>query len=153
MEKISTIKVKKLRNVKLPNRAHPNDAGIDFFVPDDHPTIVLWPGDSCLISGGLKVNVPEGYALIFFNKSGIAAKRNLVLGSCVVDSGYEGELMYNLHNIGQVAQEIRGGEKIVQGILLPIQTPEVVEFGSDEELFGKDRSERGEGGFGSTGGM
>ena len=152
MEKISTIKVKKLRNVKLPRRAHPTDAGIDFFVQDDHPTIVLKPGDSCLISGGLKVNVPEGYSLIFFNKSGVAAKMNLVLGSCVVDSGYEGELMYNLHNIGNLTQTIEGGQKIVQGILLPIQTPGVEEVDSELDLF-ETRSERGDGGFGSTGGM
>lgn len=151
MEKISTIKVMKLRNVKLPKRAHPTDAGMDFFVPDDHPTLVLKPGDSCLISGGIKIDVPKGYALIFFNKSGVAAKRNLDLGSCVVDSGYEGELMYNLHNIGNTTQTIIGGEKIVQGILIPIATPEPIEVKTEDELF-EMRSDRGEGGFGSTGG-
>ena len=68
-----------------------------------------------------------------------------------MDSGYEGELMYNLHNIGNLTQTIEGGQKIVQGILLPIQTPEVTEVGSEADLF-DTRSERGEGGFGSTGG-
>ena len=63
------MKFSKVREVKTPQRANLTDAGIDFFVPEDQSTISLTPGESCLIPSGIKVNVPEGYALIAFNKS------------------------------------------------------------------------------------
>lgn len=145
-----TIKFAKIRDVKSPCRAHPTDAGIDFFVPNDFGKMEIRPGESILIPGGIKVNVPNGYALVFFNKSGVAANKSLVLGSCVVDQDYQGELMYNLHNIGKTFQFINAGDKIVQGILLPMfyAVPEEVE--SEDKLY-ESVSDRGAGGFGSTG--
>ena len=146
---IPALKFVRTRQVKCPVRAHATDAGVDFFVPEGCGRR-LFPGETCLIPGGVKVDVPEGYALVFFNKSGVAANRSLVLGSCVVDCGYQGELMYNLHNIGTEAQDIAAGEKIVQGLLLRIATPEPSEVETETELYGST-SERGAGGFGSTG--
>ena len=58
------MKFAKIREVKTPNRANDTDAGIDFFIPETAGTISLTPGDSCLIASGIKVNVPEGYALV-----------------------------------------------------------------------------------------
>ena len=145
------LKFVKIRDVKSPTRAHPTDAGIDFFIPNDSEEQIVRPGESILIHGGLKVKVPEGYALIFFNKSGVAAKRNLVLGSCVVDQDYQGELIYNLHNIGIDPQRLHAGDKIVQGILLPINYASVHEVSSEEELYNGITTDRGGGGFGSSG--
>ena len=65
----------KVKDVKNPTRAHETDAGIDFFVPNDFETVTLKPGEDVLIDSGIKVIVPKGYALIFKEKSGVAAKR------------------------------------------------------------------------------
>ena len=177
---MDTLKFVKIADVKSPCRAHPTDAGIDFFVPWFKPgvktnimfypdlsggyvrlksdvleneveKIIVNPGGSVLIPLGVKVLVPKGYAMIFFNKSGVAAKKSLVVGSCVIDSGYQGELILNLHNISQEWKEILPGDKIVQGILLPVNYANVEEIGSVEELYGGIVSDRGEGGFGSSG--
>ena len=67
----------KVRKVKTPIRANNTDAGIDFFVPEDQKIISLDPGESCLIPSGIKCNVPEGFALVAFNKSGVAVKKAL----------------------------------------------------------------------------
>ena len=95
------MKFAKVKDVKTPKRANNTDAGIDFFVPETAGTITLTPGDSCLIASGIKVNVPEGYALVAFNKSGVATKKGLQVGACVVDCGYQGEVHIHLVNIGQ----------------------------------------------------
>ena len=150
---MDTLKFLKIKNVRSPKRAHLTDAGIDFFVPETFNNgndYYIQPGESILIEGGLKVKVPAGFALIFFNKSGVAAKKNLILGSCVVDEGYEGELLYNLHNIGPHETIIKPGEKIVQGILLQMNYMDTQEITILDNLYDKN-SERGEGGFGSTG--
>lgn len=176
MENTETLRFCKLRNVKSPNRAHQYDAGIDWYVPEDltmlemqssnnitgsNPsfieneetgfiqTIVLRPGDSVLIPTGIKVNVPHGYALIYDNKSGVASKRSLLVGSSVVDIGYQGICHINLHNVSNTTQKINAGDKIVQSIMYKIgfHTPEEV---SEAELY-TEQSARGQGGFGSSG--
>ena len=148
---MDTLKFTKIANVKSPKRANPTDAGIDFFIPDDFMETWIQPNGSILIHGGLKVKVPKGYALIFFNKSGVATKKDLVLGACVVDQDYQGELMYNLHNIGNHEQVLKPGDKIVQGVLLSMAYMETEEIPTVEELYNGSTSTRGEGGFGSTG--
>jgi len=143
------MKFTKIRDVKSPTRANATDAGIDFFIPNDHVFSYLKPGASVLIPSGVKVNCPEGYALIAFNKSGVAVKKNLHVGACVVDHGYQGELHLNLTNVGSEDQTIEGGDKIVQFVLLPLGPPEVEEV-EETELY-EEVSARGEGGFGSSG--
>lgn len=146
------IKFTKTRDVTTPARANPGDAGIDFYTPADYPVTVIAPGESVLIPAGIKIEVPIGYALIFHNKSGIAAKKNLYVGACVVDHGYAGEVHINLVNNGNMAQTIRPGDKIVQGIMVPILLPELIEV--DEASLYQDihvAGSRGAGGFGSTG--
>lgn len=149
---MGTIKFSKIGSVKSPCRAHPTDAGIDFFVPDgfNHSSpYYIQPGESILIKSCLKVKVPENHALILFNKSGVAATRSLILGSCVVDESYQGELIFNLHNISKTEKIIEPGDKIVQGILLPMNYLQTEEVPIDD-LY-SEVSERGSGGFGSTG--
>jgi dUTP pyrophosphatase len=142
-----TMKVQKLRNVKTPSRGTSVSAGIDFYVPEDFETVVLKPGQSVLIPSGIKAQVPRGYALIAFNKSGVATKQGLQVGACVVDEDYEGEIHLHMVNISDKDQTVATGQKLVQFVLIPVCYFDVEEV---EELANRN-TERGSGGFGSTG--
>jgi dUTP pyrophosphatase len=143
-------------DAKLPVRAHPADAGMDlFYCPNERfklyeNTNDFWvpAGESRIIPTGLKVGVPEGYMLEVKNKSGIASRKQLVVGACVVDSGYDGEIYVNLHNLGTATQIIEPGQKLAQAVLIPVVHCDVEEA-PEEDL--NPGSNRGEGGFGSTG--
>ena len=147
------LKMAKTRETVMPTRANAGaDAGIDFYVPNDFVRAVLKPGQSVKIPAGIKVEVPAGYALIFFNKSGVASKKSLIVGACVIDHGYSGEVHINMINVGTDDQIVEPGDKIVQGILVPVITFETLEV--DEEELYRDihvAGNRGAGGFGSTG--
>ena len=143
------MKIAKIRDVKTPTRANSTDAGIDFFIPTDYKGGRLFPGQSCLIPSGIKVDVPKGYALIAFNKSGIATKKGLHVGACVVDHGYQGEVHINLTNVGSEDRTLEAGDKIVQFVLLPLGDS-IVELVEENNLY-ESASDRGEGGFGSSG--
>ena len=82
------------------------------------------------------------------NKSGVASKRQLIVGACVVDPGYDGEIYVNLHNIGTETQKIKPGDKIAQAVLVPIVHCGIEETSEDNLNQG---SPRAAGGFGSTG--
>lgn len=140
----------KTTDVKSPVRGHETDAGIDFFVPNDFGAVTLEPGQDVLIDAGIRVIVPKGYALIFKEKSGVATKRKLTVGACVVDSDYRGNVHLHLFNNGTETQMIEAGDKITQGLVVPVslcQTEEV----SGEVYEEYCNTARGEGGFGSTG--
>ena len=139
--------IKKVRDVKTPTRGTSKSAGIDFYVPNDEKLITLIPGASALISSGIKVQVPEGYALVAFNKSGVAVKQGLSVGACVVDEDYEGEIHLHLINTSNIVREITPGQKLTQFVLIPINYADVQVV----EEFPNRPSERGTGGFGSTG--
>ena len=146
------MKISKIRDVKTPVRANNNDAGIDFFIPEDWndgKPEWLAPGAQALIPSGVKVNVPENFALIAFNKSGIATKKQLLAGAAVVDEGYQGELHIHVINAVSQSQRLIAGDKIMQFILIPVLY-DPVEVVDESDLF-LEESSRGEGGFGSTG--
>ena len=152
------LKVCRIREgARLPTRAHKMDAGIDlYYCPNGERAriiqeegLVIEPRQSVLIPTGLKVEVPYGHMLEIKNKSGIAFKRQLVVGACVVDPGYAGELYVNLHNLGFCPQYLQAGDKIAQAVLIPISHCNVEEV--TEEKFLNFHSSRGSGGFGSTG--
>ena len=148
MKKLRVFKVRE--GAKLPVRAHPTDAGMDlFFCPNDGKEQRVYPGGTFLFETGLKISVPQDHMLEIKNKSGVATKRQMVVGACVVDSGYDGEIYINLHNVGNFAQVVKPGEKIAQAVLVPIVTPEVEEIQEDKVY--DHTTERGSGGFGSTG--
>lgn len=139
--------IQKTRSVKTPSRGTSLSAGIDFYVPEDFPETTLYAGDAVLIPSGIRAHVPAGYALIAFNKSGVATKQNLSVGACVVDEDYEGEIHLHLINTGRTHTTIKPGQKLTQFILIPVSYMDVHVL---EEL--PDRNtERGAGGFGSTG--
>ena len=151
------LKVFRIRpEAKMPVRAHKTDAGMDlFYCPNgdkklyDHTrNFHLPPGESRLIPTGLKVEVPVDHMLEIKNKSGMAFKKQLVVGACVVDCGYNGEVYVNLHNIGQITQVLQPGQKVAQAVLIPIITCDLEES-PDDTL--NQAGSRGSGGFGSTG--
>jgi dUTP pyrophosphatase len=147
------LKVFRVRdNAKLPTRAHDGDAGMDFYYCSPQSSvrsIGINPIESILLPTGIKAEVPKGYMLEIKNKSGIASKKQLLVGACVVDSGYDGEIFVNLHNVGKQTHWFKDGDKIAQGVLVPIDLCEIVEVSDPSEL-NKD-STRGEGALGSTG--
>ena len=96
-----------------------------------------------------KAEVPKGFMLEVKNKSSVAAKKQLLVGACVVDSGYDGEIFVNLHNTGKQTQWFKDGDKVAQGVLVPVNLCEIEEVSDPNEL-NKD-STRGEGALGSTG--
>ena len=141
-------------NTRTPVRANPSDAGLDvFYSPSENEAAGKWltPGSSALFSTGLKFGIPHGYMLEVKNRSGMAARRSLVVGACVVDSGYTGEVFVNLHNIGKEPQHIVPGTKIAQLVMTP-----VVHFSPQEAAVENlyqnpiTISDRGDGALGST---
>ena len=142
------MKVSRIKNVKLPERGTPQSAGLDFFIPNDL-TVSIHPGKSVLIPSGIKANIPEGYALIAFNKSGISTKKESIVGACVCDEDYQGEIHIHLMNVGSTMQTFEPGQKAAQFILVPVLYDTVEEVDEDE-LFA-ELTQRGAGGFGSTG--
>ena len=142
-------------SARTPERANPSDAGLDiFYCPDETPNagVSLAPNESGLFQTGLKFGVPHGYMLEVKNRSGNAAKRSLIVGACVIDSGYDGEVFVNLHNVGNNPQFIQPGMKIAQLVLTP-----VIHFRAQETKHGVYNypmtiSSRGAGALGSTDG-
>ena len=142
-------------NVKPPIRANPSDAGLDVrFNPADGATpYTIGPGDSTILSTGLRFGVPHGYMLEVKNRSGVAAKRSLIVGACVIDSGYDGEVFINLHNIGRSPQVIKAGDKIAQVVLVPVVHFRALESVNKNlyDWYPITISNRGDGSLGSTG--
>ena len=139
-----------------PLRANPSDAGLDLrWTPATEKETVhtILPGESVLLPTGCKFAIPHGYMMEIKNKSGVAYKRQLLVGACVVDSGYDGEVFVNLHNIGTEPQHIEPGDKIAQGVVVPVvharfvasDTPDIYDW------YPITISDRGDGALGSTG--
>jgi dUTP pyrophosphatase len=139
-------------SAKLPHRAHPTDAGMDlFYCPNGKEVgrgITIHPGETRLVPTGIKVEVPDNHMLEIKNKSGIAFRQQLVVGACVIDAGYDGEVYVNLHNIGSAARRVEINQKVAQAVLVPIITCGIEEMTEDCL---NQKTERGSGGFGSTG--
>lgn len=147
----NNVKVFRTRSVaKIPSRAHPTDAGMDFFfAPREGAAARLRPGQSVLLETGIKMQVPPGCMLQIMNKSGLASKKHLITGACVVDEGYDGEIFVNLHNIGTDVEYIEIGQKIAQGVFVRIEKPALI-LTEDDNIYGGTTS-RGAGSLGSTG--
>jgi|TARA_Y100000034_G_scaffold130489_1_gene189073 dUTP pyrophosphatase len=138
-----------------PSRANPSDAGLDVhFNPDDGEVkgVHLEPGESTLFSTGLKFGVPHGYMLEVKNRSGNASKRSLLVGACVIDSGYDGEVFVNLHNVGRETQFIERGMKIAQIVMVPVVHFRALETSQDNlyNWYPITMSDRGSQALGST---
>lgn len=151
LDEDNTVKVFRTHpDAKLPQRAHRTDAGMDFFYcPHEGAAARIQPGESVLLGTGIKMEVPSSCMLQIMNKSGVASKKHLITGACVVDEGYTGEIFVNLHNIGTTPQFIEPGQKIAQGVFVRIDKPILWET-QEDNLYG-GRTARGSGALGSTG--
>lgn len=136
----------KTKDVKTPEIGTQGSAGIDFFIPNDFEPTILEPQHDIKINLGIVTEFEEGLALIAHNKSGVATKMKLVVGACVIDSDYRGDIHAHLINTGTEPVKLEPGMKIVQFILQPYVKPEITEL---DHMPGD--TERGAGGFGSTG--
>jgi dUTP pyrophosphatase len=144
------IRFLKTREVTTPQYGTPGSAGIDFFVPNDYVGVTLNPGESVLIPSGIRARLPLHTALIAMNKSGVATKKRLQVGACVVDCDYQGEIHIHVFNTGLNPVEINAGDKLVQFLLTPIIKAKLIECETEDQVF-PAQTERGSGGFGSTG--
>ena len=105
-----------------------------------------------MLPTGYRFGIPHGYMLEIKNRSGIASKRSLIVGACVVDSGYDGEVFINLHNVGKETQIIDPGTKIAQAVMVPVVHFRAVETQSGDlyNWYPITISDRGDGALGST---
>ena len=141
------IKVKKLRdNAALPSRGSAAAAGYDLRACLDAP-VTIAPGETKMVGTGLSIAVPEGYFGAVFARSGLAAKQGVRPANCVgvCDSDYRGEYTVALHNDSAAPCTVNHGDRIAQLVVIPYLA---LEFDEVAEL---DATERGAGGFGSTG--
>ena len=137
------IKFKKTKeNAVLPTYAHLTDAGFNLYSTENYSLI---PGERYAFNIGLISEFPEGYFVVIKPRSGLAVKSGIDVLAGIIDSGYRGEWGIVLINLGQEVYEFKIGDKIAQGIILPYKQAQIEE----SETLGE--SDRGVGGFGSTG--
>jgi len=143
----TTVKLKKLHpDARVPAYGSASAAGADLYAvcPEG---VTIAPAETVLIHTGVALEIPEGLVGLVYARSGLATKRALAPANKVgvIDSDYRGEIMVSLHNHGTVPQTLDHGERVAQLVIAPYIR---AEFSECEEL---DNTERGAGGFGSTG--
>lgn len=125
----------------MPTRAHSTDAGLDLYSPVD---VMIMPQASAVIDTGVHVELPPGSVGFLKSKSGLNVKHG-ILGEGVIDAGYTGSIRVKLYNHSEEGYYIQRGDKITQLVILPVILPDLEQVDSLED------TERGCGGFGSTG--
>ena len=141
------VNVKKLRdNAIIPTQGSKYAAGYDLYAAIDTP-ITIKSGETVKIGTGLAFELPEGFFAGIFARSGLATKQGLRPANCVgvVDCDYRGEVIVAIHNDSNRDAVIAPGDRIAQMILLPYQSMEFIEVSDLSE------TDRGDGGFGSSG--
>ena len=141
------VPVKRLSSgAKLPTYGSLEAAGADLYACLEQP-VIIEPGASAWISTGIALEIPRGCAGLIYARSGMACKKGLAPANKVgvIDSDYRGEVVVVLHNHGDRPQTVESGERIAQLGITPVLTP------SYEEVKELSSSDRGAGGFGSTG--
>lgn len=164
----------RVRDVKAPNRGNEHDAGVDFYIPSPTPdfiedfqkknkicpNVIVRANGEITIPAHSRVLIPSGIkvwigdkssALVAMNKSGVATKTGLIVGACVVDADYTGEVHLSVINTTGNRMYINCGEKLVQFLHLPVILSSFVEIPSESYDKITSDSDRGAGGFGSTG--
>ena len=140
-EPVGCVEVALDDGARLPTRVHAADGGLDLYSRQD---AVIEPGKSCRFDTGVHMAIPEGFVGFIKSKSGLNVNYG-IQSEGVIDSGYTGSIVVKLFNHGDLPVEIKKGQKISQLVLLPIITP-ILCVVKDLEA-----TERGNGGFGSTG--
>lgn len=130
------------KDALMPTRAHATDAGLDLYSREEK---VVLPGFAEVFDTGVHVELPKGYWGKLESKSGLNVNHDIVSCGGTIDEGYTGSIKVKLYNLGSERYRIEKGQKIVQMVILPYITPEL-------ELVDRlEETERGNGGFGSTG--
>lgn len=141
------LKVKRLTpTAKLPTQAYDSEDALDIY---SDANVNLYPGCLFTVSTGLAVEIPKGYRMVFWDKSGLALRGITVLGG-LIDSSYRGELKVILKDVGFDVESsfmytINKGDKITQAFLVPVVYTEVIEVDELSETVRQDK------GFGSSG--
>ena len=136
------IKIQQMNGMSLPKYSHKGDAGFDLYAAEGY---ILHPMESKLVSTGIKIEIPEGYVGLIWDRSGLAAKHSLHNLAGVIDSHYRGEIRIVVINLGKEIFEITKGMRIAQMLIQPVVNAELIKSDSLSE------TKRGEKGFGSTG--
>lgn len=146
------VKIFKTKKVKTPQRQGKN-AGYDFFIPNENKeNYCIEPYGSLLVGLGIKVRIPENHVFIAFNKSGVATKLGLIVGACVVDENYTGEVHCHLINTTDREIIIKPGQKIIQFVLIKQDYHNIKVYKNEDHMYDNfNKKERGDKGFGSTG--
>jgi dUTP pyrophosphatase len=142
---VTELPVRRLREgAVLPSRAYPGDAGLDLTAVE---SAELAPGKGATVGTGLAIALPDGYAGLVLPRSGLASQHRIgVLNAPgLIDSGYRGEVRVILHNHGSQTFRVDPGMRIAQLVVVAVENVRLVEV---DDL---PASERGEGGYGSSG--
>ena len=134
------------KEAQAPERQTPGSAGYDLCACIQDPA-VIGPGDTGVFPTGLALEIPEGHVGLVFCRSSMGVRHNVNLanGVGVIDSDYRGEVMVSLHNFGKERYVVGPGQRIAQLVIVPVALPRL------EEARELSSTQRGTGGFGSTG--
>ncbi|MBU1185821.1 MAG: dUTP diphosphatase [Acidobacteria bacterium] len=136
------LRVKRIhKEARLPSYGHPGDAGMDLYAVED---VVLERGNPVPVPTGIQVAIPVGHVGLVWDKSGVSLSGVHRLAG-VIDAGYRGEIRVVLINLTEKPYTVERGKKIAQMLIQPVFSVEI------EEADNLDGTDRGEGGFGSTG--
>ncbi|HHU10087.1 MAG TPA: dUTP diphosphatase [Intrasporangiaceae bacterium] len=133
-----------------PVYAKPGDAGADLAATEDR---TLAPGERALVGTGVRVAIPDGYVGLVHPRSGLAARHGISIVNApgTIDSGYRGEILVNLVNLGTEPWTCTAGDRIAQLLIMPVVRAEFVAADSLPESERGDTGHGSSGGFGSTG--
>lgn len=143
---MNKIKIKLDNGAFVPRRAHETDAGLDIFARE---TQIVPAKESAVFDTGVHIEIPRGYAGFLKSKSGLNVKHGIT-SEGVIDCGYTGSVCVKLYNNSGHDYKVIAGDKISQLVISPIITPELELVETEAELYG-GATERGAGGFGSSG--
>ena len=144
---MSVLKIKRFgENSFLPTQGTKNSAGFDLYACGGND-VFIFPNSIQVIHTGISMEIPEGCVGLIYPRSSLGIKENLVLanGTGVIDSDYRGEIMVALYNYGDTMRVIEPGERIAQIVFTKYEQMEI------EEVSSLSETDRGSGGFGSTG--
>jgi len=145
---MSILKVKKLNDKAiLPKYGTEASAGADLYALIEEGSYEIQPGETKIVHTGIAIEIPDGYVGLIYARSGLATKKGLAPANKVgvIDSDYRGEIMVALYNHSENAQVIDNQERVAQLVIAPYLKMDI------EEVQDLSDSERGQGGFGSTG--
>jgi len=144
MEQLKIMRLKP--NAIIPERKTSGSVGYDIAACLDDE-IIITPGETYMVGSGIVIALEQGYAAFLYARSGLGIKQGIIPANCVgvIDSDYRGEVIVGLKNTSDKTFTVRNGDRIAQMVVSRCELPEIIVC---ENL---DETQRGDGGFGSTG--